>query len=127
MKSALVALLGVGIVSASLIKQNIGENMQRKNLAEVDAPGHDLSGAVSALFAEGGCEVVRVPPREWPHECDCGPNNPPQVENPCPDLPSTDLPEEGILAAFGVQTAATRTVEQTCLHDTACHEEITES
>ena len=36
--SALVlALLGIGVASASLIKQNIGENIQRQQLAQVEA------------------------------------------------------------------------------------------
>lgn len=73
------------------------------------------------------CEVTWGPPNNV-NECpppeipNCPP--PPITENPCPDGPITDLPDTGIIAAVGTQTAASRTVEHTCYKDTACGESI---
>jgi hypothetical protein len=125
--SLLIALLGASVVSASLIKQNIEDNVASRNLAQsgVQAGSHDLSAAIAALANFEGCEIGEpyVPPYCPPPPPNTPP--PPVVVNTCPDLPSTTLPGTGILTAVGTQTAAERTVEHTCLRDTQCSETTT--
>ena len=110
--AVLLALLGVGMVSASTLKKSIGETA-RKNLAQ-DA-GHDLDNVDWSDFPECGCNTNPNPPPNPPNE----PPTPP-VSNPCPDLPETGLPQVGILTAIGSETAAEKSVEHVCYKDTAC-------
>ena len=120
--AVLLALLGVGMVSAATLKKNMGDNM-RKTLATV-SQDHDLSGVTFPTAADCNLPNYTLPPNN------CNPNPPPTIPNQpptppttyptCPETPSTSLPGTGILTAIGSETAAERSVELVCYQDTSC-------